>query len=138
DADLTPVPDVLVVAATTDYGAMHPALKRRFNRHFLEPLNRETLMSILQHQPFPAAPGALAALVDRTHFSGAPWEALQLYRQARTYAQARRAPAITMQDAEQAFAAQAVDELGLTRIDRRVLTVLLGQPRYRSGGGEFV
>lgn len=141
DPDLTVVRDVLVVAATTDYGALHAALKRRFNRHFLEPLNRQALEDILMRQPFPASSAAVEALVDRTHFSGAPWEALQLYRQAKVFAQGRHAPTVEFADAERVFQAQGVDELGLTRLDRRVIDTLLGQPRYRRGRGpaqEFV
>lgn len=136
-----PIPNVLLIGATTDYGAMHPALKRRFNRHVLEPMTKAQIAAVVDGRPFPIRSDALAALVERTHFSGAPWEALQLYRQASAFAKARKAGAVESPDLERVFASQQLDALGLRALDRRVLGVLLQQPKYknaRGGGKEFV
>lgn len=142
DADFTQFEDLLIVGATTDYGALHAAVKRRFNRHMLEPLSADALADILGRQPYPIEAEGVQTIVARTHFSGAPWEALQLYRQARVYARARGVAVIEVQDVEQALTAQAIDTLGLARMDRRVIEVLLRHPRYRRGRGtgpqEFV
>jgi Holliday junction resolvasome RuvABC ATP-dependent DNA helicase subunit len=137
----TPVSNVVLFGATTDYGAMHPAFKRRFNRHELAPLAKTQLFSIVKGRTFPIEDAAAAALVERTHFSGAPWEALQLYRQAIQFAKARKATSITLPDVQRVFETQQIDYMGLRGMDRRVISVLLTQPKHRSirgGGREFV
>lgn len=143
EGDLTPTPidNVLLFGATTDYGAMHPAMKRRFNRHELAPLKKEQLLAIVMQRTFPIEYDAANALVGRTYFSGAPWEALQLYRQACQFARAHRGEAVRLADIERVFVTQQIDELGLRGMDRRVISVLLTQPKYRSPRGgprEFV
>jgi Holliday junction resolvasome RuvABC ATP-dependent DNA helicase subunit len=134
--ELEDVSNIMVVAATTDYGALHGALKRRFNKHFLEPLSSTAIEAIVKRQPFGATEDAVTLVVSRTHFSGAPWEALQLYRQARVYAQGRGATTVETVDVDQALDAQALDDLGLNRMDRKVIGALLGLPRYRRGRGD--
>lgn len=131
-----PVPNVMLVGATTDYGMMHPALKRRFNRHFLEPMTQDEIRVVVEGRSFPIVPKAVELLVSRTHFSGAPWEALQLYRQAQAFAKARQSAAIETSDVQLVFDSQRLDELGLGWMDRKVLQVLLRHPRYRRGRGK--
>lgn len=130
------VPDVVLLGATTDYGAMHGALKRRFNRHMLEPMPREQIVTVVSSRSFPIAPVAAEAVVARTYFSGAPWEALQLYGQARAFAKAAQRGQVELADVGRVFESQRIDELGLRWMDRRVIEVLLGQPRYRRGKGK--
>lgn len=144
DDSPTEMPHVLLVGATTDYGSMHEALKRRFNRHHLEPMTQLQIRAVLAKRAkavMPATDEALDALVARTHFSGAPWEAIQLYRQARNFARARGADHVELRDVEQVFESQRIDELGLRWDDRRVIEVLLNSPRHRrdrKGEQEFV
>lgn len=57
-----------------------------------------------------------------------------------TTAKARGAQAVEDADVEQVFAAQEIDAYGLRWQDRKVIEVLLGQPKYRrvKGQDEFV
>jgi Holliday junction resolvasome RuvABC ATP-dependent DNA helicase subunit len=136
------LPNIMLVGATTDYGALHQALQRRFNRHALMPLTKEQITDIVsQGREMPITSEAALALVDRTHFSGAPWEALQLYRQALQFARQRQATHVDTLDVERVFDSQQIDTLGLRWMDRSVLRALLGMPRFRNAKGgtkEFV
>jgi Holliday junction resolvasome RuvABC ATP-dependent DNA helicase subunit len=136
------IPNLVIHGATTDYGALHAALKRRFNRHTLMPLSRDQIVNIVKDgRVLPITPEATVALVARTHFSGAPWEALQLYRQALQFTKQRKAPQVQIEDIERVFQTQQMDALGLRWMDRAVIRALLSRPKYRNGRGgakEFV
>lgn len=132
----TSMPPVTVLAATTDYGALHGALKRRFIRHMLEPATKDQLKSFVRvrgRAVLPIAEDAVEAIVERTWFSGAAWEPLELYRYALVFARARQASQVELRDVEQVFTSQRIDKWGLRWADREVIRVLFTQPKYRRG-----
>ena len=132
------MPDVTVLAATTDYGQLHGALKRRFFRHTLEPASIVQLKGYVRARgvKFPVTEAAVEAIVSRTHFSGAPWEAIEVYNIAAVFAKGRAASAVDLPDVERVWQSQKIDALGLRWIDRKVIEVLFGQPKYRRVPGE--
>jgi Holliday junction resolvasome RuvABC ATP-dependent DNA helicase subunit len=134
----TQLPPVTLLGATTDYGALHPALKRRWIRHMFRPATEDQLLNYVLHRPFPIPEPVAQRIVARTKFSGAPWEALEIYRMAVTAAKGRGAPAVDHADVDRVFALQEMDELGLRWIDRQVIAALLTQPKYRRAKGQDV
>jgi Holliday junction resolvasome RuvABC ATP-dependent DNA helicase subunit len=131
--DMEPVklPPFTLLAATTDWGAVHPALKRRWISHQLRPATEEQLLGYVLRRGFPIEDAAAREIVSRTKWSGAPWEALQLYRIAATTAEARGSDVVEPVDVERVFATQEIDAYGLRWQDRRVIEVLFNQPKYR-------
>lgn len=135
----TPIPNTMIVGATTDYGSLHPALKRRFGEPFmLRRITREAIIDILTKRSFPIQGGAASLLADRTQFSGAPWEAIVLRKEAEVYAKAAKRNIITEQDVREVFETYAIDDLGLRWEDREVLKALFKRPRTRGRDKEFV
>lgn len=124
------LPPVTLIGATTDWGAGHPALKRRWQSHQLKPATEAQLLEYVLRR-VPIAESAAALIVSRTRFSGAPWEAIQLGHMAWTTAKARSAGEVGDADVERVFEVQEIDEHGLRWQDRRVMQVLFTQPRYR-------
>ncbi len=140
DANPTKLPPVTLLSATTDYGALHPALKRRWIKHFFRPATEAELLGYVTHRSFPVDADAAQLIVSRTKFSGAPWEALEVLRMAVTHAKGRGAAGVVVEDVNRVFELQQMDTLGLRWLDREVIRVLLKQPRYRNRKGvqEFV
>ena len=142
ETQATLLPPTQVLAATTDYGSLHSALKRRFVNHDFRPATPEQLKAILTRRAtLPIEPKALDLIVSRTHFSGAPWEGLEILRLTGDAARSRGSRKIELQDVQRIFRLEEIDERGLRYIDRRVIEALLTQPkerRLRGGGTEFV
>lgn len=139
DTNPTKVPDTMIIGATTDYGSMHAALKRRFGESMmLRRLPREAIIKIVTNREFPIQGGAASLLADRTHYSGAPWEALILRREAEIFAKAVRRKLITEVDVKEVFDIYGIDELGLRWEDREVLKALFQRPRHRGKDKQFV
>lgn len=136
DTTPTQLPATTLMAATTDQGGMHPALRRRWIKHHFRPAAPSDLVRILRYRPFPMESGVAEAIVERTKFSGAPWEALEVYRESVTFAKGRMASAVSGQDLQQVVARHDMDELGLRWTDRRVIDALLGSPRYQESKKE--
>jgi Holliday junction resolvasome RuvABC ATP-dependent DNA helicase subunit len=136
DATPTKLPPVTLMAATTDYGSLHTALKRRWIKHMFKPATEEQLVGYVMRRSFPITEEAAKLIVSRTKFSGAPWEALELYRMAATVAKGNGDTEVTTAHVEKIFDRQGVDELGLHWIDRMVIKALLGQPRERQFKGK--
>lgn len=135
----TPVPNTVVLGATTDYGGMHPALKRRFGEPMmLRRLPREAILTIILSGHFPMQDGAAELLADRTHWSGAPWEALVLRREAEIFAKAAGRAVVTEFDVRDVFQTYAIDEHGLRWVDREVLKALFKRPRTKGKDNTFV
>lgn len=138
----TLLPDITILGATTDAGMMKPAMLRRFQPWNFLPASKSELMGYIERRAFPIATEAAELIVDRTYFSGAPWEGLQLRKQAEIFARARRAPQITEADVQEVFEVQGVDDLGLRTVDRRILHAMFKCPRHRNlprgQGVEFV
>lgn len=142
DTQATPFPPTLLLAATTDPGQLEAAFKRRFHIHHLRPMRPEELARVLlKRTSQPADTKALELLVERTHHSGAPWEALALLQLAESSARVRNAPVTEVADVERIFRIEQLDHLGLRWLDRQVIRALLSQPKYRQrrdGGQDFV
>lgn len=139
DTNPTRIDEVMIIGATTDYGGLHPALKRRFGETMrLHRLDRSAILRIITSRAFPIQDGAAELLADRTQFSGAPWEAIILRREAEIFAKASGRAVITEQDVQDVFAAYAIDEQGLRREDRDVITALFKRPRTKGKDNAFV
>lgn len=128
------LPPVFVIAATTDYGDMHAALKRRFGEPVhLKPLGVPELAALARNRKTPVAADAVDLLVDVTRWSGAPWELLSLLGEAELVQRAERATSVTVAHVRTVFTALALDNMGLRAIDRTVLSVLFRSPKYTAG-----
>jgi Holliday junction resolvasome RuvABC ATP-dependent DNA helicase subunit len=128
------LPPVMVIGATTDYGSMHAALKRRFGETMmLRPMSYEDILRLVVKRTFPCDIDAAELLADRTRFSGAPWEAIILRREAEIFARAAGRTRITKADVEDVFQTYAIDKLGLRWEDRGVMKTLFQRPRERRG-----
>jgi Holliday junction DNA helicase RuvB len=132
------LPPTTLLSATTDAGALHPALRRRWIRHHLTRASEEQLLQYVLRQPFPIVWSAARLIVGRTRFGGAPWEALELHRMAVTAAKGRGASIVEDVDVDRVLSLQGVDELGLRWMDRQVIAALLTQPRFRGRANELV
>jgi Holliday junction DNA helicase RuvB len=139
DMNPTKIPNTMVVGATTDYGSLHPALKRRFGEPMmLRRINREAIIEILTKRSFPIQGGAASLLADRTHYSGAPWEAITLRKEAEIFAKAGKRNIITEVDVKEVFETYGIDDMGLRWQEREVLKALFKRPRTRGKDKEFV
>lgn len=130
DPHPTKLPPLTLIGATTDWGQVHPALKRRWQTHRLKPATEEQLLGYVSHR-VPIEESAARLIVSRTRFSGAPWEGIQLAQMALTTAKGRGSSVVETTDVERVFDVQEIDAQGLRWQDRRVLQVLFSQPRYR-------
>ena len=131
------LPPVTLLAATTDYGSLHGAMKRRWHKHFFKPATPEQLVGYVMRRPFPISRAVAEHIVERTKHSGAPWEPLEIYRMAVTMAKGRGSACVESADVFEVFDMQEIDELGLRYLDRLIISTLFKQPRYRKGN-EFV
>lgn len=134
----TPLPDVMLIGATTDYGSLHDALKRRFGEALMvRGLSPDELAQVIRRTSTIDA-GAVDLLVSRTHWSGAPWEAVALAREARTFAKADGRTLVEVRDVQTVFEIYEIDARGLRWTDRQVLAALYQRPRYRGKSQELV
>lgn len=128
----TELPPVMVIGATTDYGALHPALKRRFGEPFMmRPLDHDTMLNLaLGLVPQLSIPGA-KAIAKRCRISGAPHEVKTLCEAVRTWAIAKQLDVVTDVEVEEVLQDMGIDKDGLRPIDRRILEVMSQMPRKR-------
>ncbi len=134
----TPVPNCMVIGATTDYGQLHPALKRRFGESLmLRPMTRDELLPLCSKLGFPITPEGCELLVSRCWQSGAPWELKILFRDCVAFAKADGLEEITAPVVQEVLETHQIDEHGLRPIDRSVLIALFKRPRYRGKLQEF-
>ena len=125
DANPTDLPDFTILAGTTDYGALSGALRRRFNERQMRPATWEQLVKIVRSRPFAIEVKAAERIVERTHWGGAPWEALAVRKQAEVVARYAGREVVTVDDVEEVFEVEELDRLGLRPLDRSVLHALL-------------
>lgn len=140
DGSATPtdMPDVMLIGATTDYGGLHAALKRRFGEPMMvRALTRHELLSLARKLGHPIEDDAAELLVSRCWQSGAPFELKILFRECTIFAQAIGAASITRSVVEDVFTTYEIDEHGLRPIDRSVLAALFNRPRYRGKNQDF-
>lgn len=134
----TPLPPVMVIGATTDYGDLHPALKRRFGEPMaLSPLSPDQLAQVVRMRPFAVEEAAVLSLVEVCRWSGAPWEVLSLAYEAELVARADGLDTITEAHVRRVRDTLAVDDYGLRPADRACMQALFRHPRTRRDG-EFV
>jgi holliday junction DNA helicase RuvB len=132
------MPHTMLIGATTDYGRLHAALKRRFGEALMvRPLPREDLLDLASKLGFPIEPDAAELLVSRCYQSGAPWELKILFRECKIFALAGNKDTITHEVVKDVLDTYEIDEHGLRPIDRLVLSALFQRPRYRGKDQAF-
>lgn len=135
----TELPPVMVIGATTDYGALHPALKRRFGEPFMmRPLNRDVIENLCLKLVPSLTLEAAEAITDRCVHSGAPHEVKTLCDLVKTWATAHRVGAIDRKDVLKVLQDYGIDDRGLREIDRKVLDVMAKMPRRRTRDQEII
>jgi len=134
----TPMPDVMLIGATTDYGSLHAALKRRFGEPMMvRSLTEEELRGLAVKLGFPIDQDAAELLVSRCWQSGAPFELKILFRECTIFAQASGTPRITTAVVNDVFDTYEIDRNGLRPADRAVIAALFKRPRYRGKDQAF-
>lgn len=132
----TALPPLMVIGATTDYGMLHPALKRRFGEALMmRPLSRDALQHMASSLLPQATDEARHLLVARCEASGAPHELKTLAKDAQVYAKAHGHVTLDAALMTDVFATWEIDERGLRPIDRRVLETLYRRPKFRAKDG---
>jgi Holliday junction DNA helicase RuvB len=118
-----------LVGATTRAGLLTGPMRDRFgfvgHLDFYEPAELEQLLSrTASIMRVSATPDGLAEIAGRSR--GTPRVANRLLRRVRDYAEVRADGVVTVETAGAALAVYDVDERGLDRLDRAVLTALVG------------
>ncbi len=139
DVNPTRMPPVMLIGATTDYGELHAALKRRLGEPMaMETLSPEALFDVVVRRPFPITHAAAHDLVRYTKWGGAPWEALSLAFEAEQVARAEDMTTIGAHHVATVVRMLRLDDYGLRPADRAVLEALHASPRYRGKTQELV
>ena len=128
------VPRFTLVGATTRAGMLSAPLRDRFGILFrLELYKPEELADIVRRSAsilgVEAEPEGILEIARRSR--GTPRIANRMLKRVRDYAQVRGGGVITLPIAREAIAMQGVDELGLDKVDRAVLTCMMD----KFGGG---
>jgi len=139
DLTPTPIPNLMVLGATTDYGMLHPALKRRFGEGLMmQPMSKEELLRMALTLGYPITHEAAQHLVSRCVHGGAPHELKTLFGECVIVAKAQGHTTISTDVVDHVFSTYAVDQLGLRAIDRKIITTMLQRPRYRGRSAELI
>lgn len=134
----TDMPDVMLIGATTDYGSLHAALKRRFGEPMMvRALSRDELGSLARKLGFPIEEDAADLLVSRCWQSGAPFELKILFRECAIFASAMKLDCITSAVVQDVFDTYEIDQNGLRPADRSVIAALFQRPRFRGKDQAF-
>lgn len=134
----TSMPNVMLIGATTDYGALHAALKRRFGEPMMvRALSQKELRTMADKLGFAIAPDAADLLVSRCWQSGAPFELKILFRECVIFATANGLATITTPIVQDVFDTYEIDAHGLRPVDRGVIAALFQRPRYRGKDQAF-
>lgn len=133
----TPMPDVMILGATTDYGMLHSALKRRFGEPMMVRALTRAELRVMADKLGPIEPEAAEFLVSRCWQSGAPYELKILFRECQIFATAEGQPRITRDVVQDVFDTYEIDQHGLRPADRSVISALLQRPRYRGKDQAF-
>lgn len=109
-----------MIGATTDIGLVDEPLQRRFVMHDLSWMTAEQLMEVIRRrgqspEAFPIEEDAVRLLIDRTRWSGAPWEALRYYELAGQSAQAQGEDRIRFEHVKDIFDGTASTSTGSAR-----------------------
>jgi len=128
------VPKFTLVGATTRAGQLSAPLRDRFGMLFrLEMYSPEELAQIVRRSAnilnVEAEPEGILEIARRSR--GTPRIANRMLKRVRDYAQVKGGGVITVDVAREAIAMQGVDELGLDKTDRTMLTTMMD----KFGGG---
>ena len=128
------VPKFTLVGATTRAGMLSAQLRDRFGITFrLELYKPEELATIVRRNAsilnVNAEPEGILEIARRSR--GTPRIANRMLKRVRDYAQVKGGGVITYEIAREAIAMQGVDELGLDKVDRAVLSCMMD----KFGGG---
>lgn len=137
-ASPTAIPNVMLIGATTDYGMLHSALKRRFGEAMmLRAMSAEELRRMAPQLGFPIGTAAVNLLVSRCWQSGAPYELKLLFRECTIFATADGGTEITPAVVQDVLDTYEIDQHGLRPVDRSVISALFQRPRTRGKLQEF-
>ena len=128
------VPKFTLVGATTRAGMLSAPLRDRFGITFrLELYQPEELATIVRRNAsilnVQAEPEGILEIARRSR--GTPRIANRMLKRVRDYAQVKGGGVITYEISREAIAMQGVDELGLDKVDRNMLTCMMD----KFGGG---
>lgn len=128
------LPKFTLIGATTRAGMLSAPLRDRFGILFrLELYKPEELAGIVGRSAgilgVEADPEGILEIARRSR--GTPRIANRMLKRVRDYAQVRCGDRVTLQAAREALALLAVDDLGLDRVDRNILTCMMD----KFGGG---
>ncbi|MBP7146169.1 MAG: Holliday junction branch migration DNA helicase RuvB [Acidobacteria bacterium] len=128
------LPPFTLVGATTRAGLLSAPLRDRFGiverLEFYPPEDLEEIVArAAKRLLIPLTPGAAGELAARSR--GTPRVALRLLRRLRDFAEVEASGEVDLDLARSALTRLGVDALGLDRLDRRVLTVIV----ENHGGG---
>ena len=121
------LPPFTLVGATTRAGLLSTPLRDRFGlQHRLEPYVVEELVMIVQRSArilqVDLDPDGARAIASRSR--GTPRGANRLHKRVRDYAEVRMGGTVTAEAADRALALLEVDERGLDRLDRDILSAI--------------
>ncbi len=122
------LPHFTLVGATTRAGQLSAPLRDRFGMLFrLEMYSPEELCRIVERSAgilgVDAAPDGLLEIARRSR--GTPRIANRMLKRVRDYAEVKAGGHISLDLAREALALLDVDELGLDRVDRNILTCMM-------------
>ena len=128
------LPKFTLIGATTRAGSLSAPLRERFGIIFrLQMYSTEELMRIVEHSAgvlgVKAEEDGMREIARRSR--GTPRIVNRMLKRVRDYAQVRGDGVITCQLAREALSLLDVDELGLDRVDRTLLTTMID----KFGGG---
>lgn len=131
------VPKFTLVGATTRAGMLSAPLRDRFGITFrLELYQPEELATIVRRNAsilnVNAEPEGILEIARRSR--GTPRIANRMLKRVRDYAQVKGGGVISYEIAREAIAMQGVDELGLDKVDRNMLSCMMD----KFGGGPVV
>ena len=121
------LPPFTLVGATTRAGLLSTPLRDRFGlQHRLEPYDTEELRAIVHRSARILAvdldPDGARAIAARSR--GTPRVANRLLKRVRDYAEVRMGGVVTAEAADRALELLEVDEKGLDRLDREILSAI--------------
>ena len=122
-----PLPPFTLVGATTRAGLLTTPLRDRVGiQHRLEPYGAQDLAAIVRRSArileIELDPDGAQAIARRSR--GTPRVANRLLKRVRDYAEVRMRGVVTAEAADRALALLEVDELGLDRLDRELLSAV--------------
>jgi Holliday junction DNA helicase RuvB len=121
------------IGATTLPGELDPALRRRLEPELrIEAPSAEDLALIVKDQGMDIDDDAAIEIAKRS--GGLPWQAINVYNEAKAVARVQKSTLITDEHAEQAFEIMGVDPSGLLPEDRTVIKVLLQVEHIMANG----